>query len=106
MKRSVLLRYLQAQGCALVREGSRHSWWRNRSGDRRFFKRVCVAGDRAPAVENLGDAVHRYLEAPRKLRRAHAECVEILAQRLARVDRFAHDDHDASVPAAIAPCPP
>ena len=35
MKRSVLLRYLQAQGCALVREGSRHSWWRNRSGDRR-----------------------------------------------------------------------
>ena len=48
-----------------------------------------VAGDRAPAVENLGNAVHRYLDAPRKLRRAHAERVEVLAPRLARVDRLA-----------------
>jgi mRNA interferase HicA len=29
MKRSVLLRHLRSQGCELVREGARHSWWGN-----------------------------------------------------------------------------
>ncbi len=27
MKRSELIRYLHAQGCELLREGGRHSWW-------------------------------------------------------------------------------
>lgn len=29
MKRSELIRYLHAQGCELLREGGRHSWWHN-----------------------------------------------------------------------------
>lgn len=29
MKRTELLRYLRSQGCDLLREGSRHSWWHN-----------------------------------------------------------------------------
>jgi mRNA interferase HicA len=29
MKRADLLKYLRAQGCELLREGSRHSWWNN-----------------------------------------------------------------------------
>ncbi len=29
MKRSELIRYLNAQGCELLREGGRHSWWQN-----------------------------------------------------------------------------
>jgi len=29
MKRSELLRHLRSQGCELVREGARHSWWAN-----------------------------------------------------------------------------
>ena len=48
-----------------------------------------VAGDGAPGVENLGDAVHRYLDAGRKLGRSHAERREVLAERLARVDGLA-----------------
>ncbi|MCY3930446.1 MAG: type II toxin-antitoxin system HicA family toxin [Acidobacteria bacterium] len=35
MKRRALLRHLRRQGCELVREGRRHSWWRNSAGDRR-----------------------------------------------------------------------
>ncbi|MBF0460303.1 MAG: type II toxin-antitoxin system HicA family toxin [Magnetococcales bacterium] len=35
MKRSKLLRYLQAQGCELLREGGRHSWWWNPAENRR-----------------------------------------------------------------------
>ena len=35
MKRINLLRHLRRQGCDLVREGGRHSWWRNDRGDRR-----------------------------------------------------------------------
>ena len=35
MKRGDLLRHLRRQGCSLLREGSRHSWWRNDVGDRR-----------------------------------------------------------------------
>lgn len=27
MKRRALLRHLTAQGCQLLREGGRHSWW-------------------------------------------------------------------------------
>ena len=27
MKREELLRYLRANGCALLREGGKHSWW-------------------------------------------------------------------------------
>ncbi|MGA2801716.1 MAG: type II toxin-antitoxin system HicA family toxin [Verrucomicrobiota bacterium] len=29
MKRRELIRYLAAQGCVLIREGSNHSWWGN-----------------------------------------------------------------------------
>jgi mRNA interferase HicA len=29
MKRNELLRHLRAQGCELLREGARHSWWHN-----------------------------------------------------------------------------
>jgi len=29
MKRYKLIKYLQNQGCELLREGSRHSWWIN-----------------------------------------------------------------------------
>jgi mRNA interferase HicA len=29
MKRLDLLRHLLAQGCELLREGGRHSWWHN-----------------------------------------------------------------------------
>ena len=35
MKRRDLLRLLNSQGCELLREGARHSLWRNASGDRR-----------------------------------------------------------------------
>jgi len=29
MKRKELLKYLRGQGCDLLREGGRHSWWHN-----------------------------------------------------------------------------
>ena len=29
MKRSQLLRHLRKQGCELLREGGKHSWWHN-----------------------------------------------------------------------------
>ena len=29
MKRRKLIQYLKANGCSLLREGSRHSWWYN-----------------------------------------------------------------------------
>jgi len=29
VKRRELIRYLTAQGCVLLREGGRHSWWIN-----------------------------------------------------------------------------
>ncbi len=29
MKRKKFIRYLHSQGCELIREGSRHSWWYN-----------------------------------------------------------------------------
>jgi mRNA interferase HicA len=29
MKRKQLLRHLRSQGCELVREGAKHSWWSN-----------------------------------------------------------------------------
>jgi mRNA interferase HicA len=29
MKRRELLKYLRSQGCDLLREGGRHSWWHN-----------------------------------------------------------------------------
>ena len=35
MKRIDLLRYLHKQGCELVREEGRYSWWRIERGDRR-----------------------------------------------------------------------
>jgi mRNA interferase HicA len=35
MKRKELLRYLKSQGCELLREGSRHSWWWNPTKNRR-----------------------------------------------------------------------
>ncbi len=35
MKRRDLLRHLTALNCELLREGARHSWWRNTSTGRR-----------------------------------------------------------------------
>ncbi|MCX6640282.1 MAG: type II toxin-antitoxin system HicA family toxin [bacterium] len=35
MKRSVLIKYLTDQGCCLVREGAKHSWWINPAQNRR-----------------------------------------------------------------------
>ncbi|MDO9139528.1 MAG: type II toxin-antitoxin system HicA family toxin [Methylobacter sp.] len=35
MKRSELIRYLIAQGCELLREGGRHSWWHNPAQNKR-----------------------------------------------------------------------
>jgi mRNA interferase HicA len=35
VKRTELLKYLQAQGCEFIREGSRHSWWGNPSKNKR-----------------------------------------------------------------------
>ncbi len=29
MKRTKLLKYLKSQGCVLLREGGKHSWWQN-----------------------------------------------------------------------------
>ena len=29
MKREELLRFMRAHGCALLREGGKHSWWHN-----------------------------------------------------------------------------
>jgi len=29
MKRNDLLKYLRSQGCYLLREGGKHSWWHN-----------------------------------------------------------------------------
>ena len=29
MKRRLLVQFLESQGCRLVREGGRHSWWEN-----------------------------------------------------------------------------
>jgi mRNA interferase HicA len=35
MKRGDLLRHLRTQGCELLREGARHSWWQNRDQNKR-----------------------------------------------------------------------
>ncbi|MBI3399644.1 MAG: type II toxin-antitoxin system HicA family toxin [Deltaproteobacteria bacterium] len=35
MKRNELLRYLRSEGCELLREGGRHSWWHNPTLNRR-----------------------------------------------------------------------
>ena len=48
MKRRDLLRHLSEHGCALLREGGRHSWW----GNPQFGKRT--------AVPRLGE-IHEYL---------------------------------------------
>jgi len=35
MKRTELLKYLRSQGCELLREGAKHSWWYNPTLNRR-----------------------------------------------------------------------
>lgn len=35
MKRRDLVAHLTAHGCSLLREGSRHSWWHNRTLNKR-----------------------------------------------------------------------
>jgi mRNA interferase HicA len=35
MKRHELIAYLRSQGCELLREGGRHSWWQNRALNKR-----------------------------------------------------------------------
>jgi mRNA interferase HicA len=47
MKRRALISHLQKHGCDLVREGGNHSWWGNRSTNRRS------AVPRHPEVNDL-----------------------------------------------------
>ncbi|TVR06794.1 MAG: type II toxin-antitoxin system HicA family toxin [Spirochaetaceae bacterium] len=35
MKRTALLQHLMSNGCSLVREGSRHAWWKNDESGKR-----------------------------------------------------------------------
>jgi len=35
MKRNKLLQYLRSQGCVLLREGGKHSWWHNSALNKR-----------------------------------------------------------------------
>ncbi len=35
MKRGALIRHLKKNGCELLREGSRHSWWHNPTFNKR-----------------------------------------------------------------------
>ncbi|MBI3362498.1 MAG: type II toxin-antitoxin system HicA family toxin [Chloroflexi bacterium] len=35
MKRNDLIRHLRSQGCELLREGRRHSWWHNPAANKR-----------------------------------------------------------------------
>jgi mRNA interferase HicA len=35
MKRSEFVRYMREHGCEIIREGGRHSWWKNPSLNRR-----------------------------------------------------------------------
>ncbi len=35
MKRAEFLKHLREHGCVLVREGARHSWWRNSAQNKR-----------------------------------------------------------------------
>lgn len=35
MKRKELIRYLTSNGCELLREGGKHSWWHNPAQNRR-----------------------------------------------------------------------
>ncbi len=35
MKRHELITYLRSQGCELLREGGRHSWWQNQALNKR-----------------------------------------------------------------------
>jgi mRNA interferase HicA len=35
MKRHELIAYLRSQGCELLREGGRHSWWQNQTFNKR-----------------------------------------------------------------------
>jgi len=35
MKRTEFLKHLRSQGCELLREGARHSWWHNPTLNRR-----------------------------------------------------------------------
>lgn len=35
MKRKELLKYLRSQGCELLREGGKHSWWYNPAQNKR-----------------------------------------------------------------------
>jgi len=35
MKRGDLVRHLRSNGCALLREGGRHSWWHNAAQNKR-----------------------------------------------------------------------
>jgi mRNA interferase HicA len=54
MKRGDLLRYLRENGCVLLREGGRHSWWYN-------------------PIQNKRSAVPR-----------HNEIVDILARKICK----------------------
>ncbi|MEW6202795.1 MAG: type II toxin-antitoxin system HicA family toxin [bacterium] len=35
MKRTALLNHLRSEGCELLREGARHSWWHNPATNKR-----------------------------------------------------------------------
>jgi mRNA interferase HicA len=47
MKKSKLIKHLSKNGCELLREGSRHSWWQNPALNRRS------AVPRHPEIDDL-----------------------------------------------------
>ena len=50
MKRHALLAHLREQGCVLVREGAKHSWWGNPQNGRRSA---------VPRHSEIGDYIAR-----------------------------------------------
>ena len=52
MKRRDLIAHLEANGCELVREGAKHSWWGNPENQRRSS---------VPRHTEISDALHQML---------------------------------------------
>ncbi len=85
------LRDLVLEGAASPRAGFADAEYFARGAEEAPEAQRRVTRDGTPTVENLRDAVHRNLDAPRQLRRGHAERFEVFAQSLAGMDRFTHD---------------
>jgi len=64
MKRAELLKHLRQQGCDTIREGGRHSWWRNNRGRYAGTLASNLQGKETPKAWRgselaKGDACHR-----------------------------------------------